>query len=656
MESITISTMLDHLSLQIGDNGLIIQAKALEASNKTRMSLGEIERLLILFSNNEFNFKSELHRIKFLSVLLYLQAEYDAEKAPLFLAKVEQWQNSNKNILRSSVSIDQLHLIFNIIEFHDKFKLLNAEKLKLLGVQISTYEKLEKPFEEYVLYKYYSGILKYYLKDYQIAKISVMDIVIDLTEEIENKADRTPLVDYIELKNSILNLRILENENDTKEVLTNIECLYETYSKKDDFLAIQLSMKMCDIHLTFYEFDKSIQILNQIYKKIKRQILFVGGNYGGHYGGDYKFPEFAEICLSVIARVIYCGIMIGKTDEASKFIKKLEKIINLVKDCQIKNRGEIANLHNMTEHKEVMLAKYHFYLLIYKNICKYGNIDKTELNNSINAYRIRFKNQINSEDDIITNIYAFNSSDVLARNFFEKVNMNMSIIQNNKLLPVKYVSLFFSLYNQISILTKNISTDSNLKKQYEYVEKMRNCSKSVIDYINKYIDNTYELRYIFTFPYFKEMLIKVYISYIYTYYFTKDFSKALEMIEEFEEVKSKLNLNDGASLKHYAGIIKLKGDILFKMADYVQACNCYSRVVQIYTDLVNHSQSMAMVIFDLGLSYFYAKEYALAKKNLSLAKNKFDLLNSINQNQYSDKVKQVNTILQHLSPIFQSYD
>ena len=124
--------LIENLTRQIGDNGLIIQAKAMEQSTGKKLSQGEIERLLILIQNSDQFFNDELTKLKFVSVLLYLQAEYDEDKANLFSVKMEQWQNNSKSILRNNLNIEQLHLIFNIIEFEDKFRIMNAEKLKFL--------------------------------------------------------------------------------------------------------------------------------------------------------------------------------------------------------------------------------------------------------------------------------------------------------------------------------------------------------------------------------------------------------------------------------------------------------------------------------------------------------------------------------------------
>ncbi len=619
------TNMFENLFRQIGDSGLIIHAKSIMHQSGTRISQNEIERIISSLSSNENTCSNEMLKMKILSTMLYLQAEYDQEKAAVFSAKMEQWHNLNRNLLRSSMTIDQLHLVFNLIEFEDKFRMLNSEKLKLLSLQLSTFEKLEKPFEEYILFKYYCAILKFHQKDYTASRNAYMDILIDIGEEI-NKNEKSAFISYIELKNQILNIKILERESGDREVLSNIDSLQRDYVNDPSDVSIIFGLKASDAYNNFYEYSKASQALKKAFAKIKERLLF---------GCNKKISEFIENYLVVLSRNIYCNILQGQTEESRKFIKKLEKLINLLKQGEIKPK----------DVKENLLLKFNFYLFIYKIICK-QSYDKVELNKSINLYREKFKNSIEIEDETIINIYALNSSDVIAKSFFQKVNTNMNIINNNKLLPISYISLFFSLFNQISILTKNIATDSNTKKQAEYVEKIKICSKAIIDYVNKYINvQSLDVRAPLAFPYFKEVLIKIYFSYIFSFYFSRDFTKALDVLSDFEKLKNELKLEEGNTIKHCADVLKLKADILFKLEDFAGACESYLKVVKKYQEVFNHSQSMPIVLFNLGLCFLYLKDYAQAKKFLKQSYANYENLNSIHQNIYDDKLKQIGSLI-----------
>jgi len=623
-------SIIDLLNKQIGDSGLIIHTKALEFTTKDQMSFSECERILESLNNKDFYANNELKKLNIISILLFLQAETNPEKASMFVSKYDQWHNNNKINLRSSNCIDHLHLIFNMIEFEYRFRILNQEKIKLIGMQLSTYEKFEKLFEDFILFKYYDGVIKFLLGDYQSARVSVMEIVIDLCEEIQER--KSTFIEYIELKNSILTLKVLEKENDSKEFISHLESLYEAYSKKDQNLSIKFAIKMCDIHLNSYEYDKVFILLDQIFKKIKTQMYF----------SNRKFPEFVEINLNTICRYIYCSIMFGKTEDAAKFIRKFEKLLNYLKEFEGKSSVE-------TEAKENLLARYQFILFISKYIInnRQGVINRSELSSCITDYRTKFKNTVLSEDDVIINIYSLNSSDLFAKNFFEKIALNMSIIQNNKLVSVNYISLFFSIYNQIAILTKNVTTDTNIKKQLEYIEKIRNCSKSVIDYFQKYMDFM-ELKIIFSYPYFKKLLIKVFYSYLFSFYFVREYKKVLEIFKELQIISDKLELNKGSMLKHYVDIYKLRADTLFKLEEYTEACNEYCKVISINEES-NNQLGFALTAFNLGVSYCYSKEIELSKKHLLISVNTFENLNAQNQSKFNEKINQINNLLQQLN-------
>ena len=194
-----------------------------------------------------------------------------------------------------------------------------------------------------------------------------------------------------------------------------------------------------------------------------------------------------------------------------------------------------------------------------------------------------------------------------------------------------------------------MATDPSTTQQTADIEKIRTCSKAIVDYVTKSIDHSYDLKYIFTFSYFKEVLTKIYLSYVYSYYFKKDLKKSLELIDDFEIFRGKLDLSSKIMIKHYSAILKLKGDILFKMEDYIQACNVYLKLLQIYDEINNHSQSRALILFNIALAYLYTKEYALGKDCLTQSLNKYETLNKINPNFYNEKVTLINQLLAKLT-------
>lgn len=633
MES-NLKPIIDYLFKQFGESGTIIEAKAFQLFNKQSISSDGCEKYIELLNNlNIFN--NEFKKMNMSSILYYMQAETNPEIATVFLSKYEQWQNNLKQTLRSGNNIENLRLIYNIIEIEYRYRILNAEKIKLIEMQLMTYEKFDKCFEDYILYKYYDGVLKYLLGDYEAVNFAVMPIVIDISEELKN-SEKSPLIEYIELKNSVLILQTLEKENrkenGIKEIISHLEALYKAYSKKDTGLCIKFAIKMCDFYLAAYEYDNVFILLMEIIKKLKNQMYF----------NNKKFPEFIEIFLNTISRVIFCAIMFGKLDDALRFLKKIDKLLNSLKDYDPKNEKE-------TEAKENLLARYQFILFISKYIIQnnQATINKSDLNTCISEYRTRFKNTILSEDDVIINIYSLNSSDLLAKNFFDRIALNMSIVQSNKLVSVNYLSLFFSIYNQIAILTKNVTTDTNIKKQLEYVEKIRTCSKSVTEYVHKYCD-FWELKIVFSLPYFKQVIIKTMYAYLFSFFFVREYKKCLEIFKELQVISEKLELNKGAMLKYYADIYKLRGDTLFKSDEYGEAINEYAKVIKIHEEY-NNLTAVALLSFDLGICYCYVKNYELAKKYFLLSLNKFELLNSANQNRFGDKIISINSLMQKLN-------
>jgi hypothetical protein len=612
--------VLDNVFNETGE--LIIKLKALDFNGSRRTpSTSETNVLYNSLTLVDKNSSTELKRLLTLSIVLYFQAEQDESKIKKFHGNID-FLNSGQRTSRSNINIEGLHLLFNIIEFEYKFRQLEMDKLKMLLHNMSIYEKLDKMLEDMLLYKYYVAVLNYLMKDRDTAQKNIFELICDFGDvNIENDY----LLDYLCLRNSILQAKALETETDHKESLAHLEGIYETYKNKyryNDEFNIKVGFKICDLLFEGYNFKKIYELLIGLLDITRKNILL----------SDRKINNFVEVYCIIVARLEFCSILLGKHDEMMRFIKKLEKTISLIKE------------KNMEPIKSVV-GRFTYYLNVYKNIYRYKSVDVADLHNSIMEYK-KINNNYLDYDSVI-NIYSMNPKDMVANTFYEGLYQNDFQVKSGNYTKVNFLNLFFSIFNQINKLMRDNLYESDKKKQFEIINTINSYSKGLIDYINKFI---YQDKYglFINYDYLREMLIKLQYYYIYSLYFTGDYNKALESIIAFNTLSNKLNLHMGYIVRSVSSILKVKGDIYFKRQEYKIAAENYKDVLKIYDEINIHTQMRPLVLFNLALCCINMNDVS-AKEYLNQSLSKYEKLNIVHNNLYQDKTEEIQMILKYLN-------
>ena len=94
-----------------------------------------------------------------------------------------------------------------------KYRLRNQDDLKILLDNLNKFTQLEKRLEDFLLFKYYSGVLCLLRNQIKETNNYTMDIIIDINEQFESKKmQKSEFIKFIQIKNSLLRIKTLEKE------------------------------------------------------------------------------------------------------------------------------------------------------------------------------------------------------------------------------------------------------------------------------------------------------------------------------------------------------------------------------------------------------------------------------------------------------------
>jgi hypothetical protein len=190
------------------------------------------------FSNNPYI-------LNYLACTIYYQALENKEFENYFYNKFITRLN-----LTDPVEKPNLYFIFNIIEIEDKFRLSQQNQIQFLLQYLNKFVALSKTLEEFLLFKYYSGLLNLYLKNLAIATTQSIEIVSNLNDEVGNEKMMTPFLKYISIKNDIFYLRIAKEENnyDLNEYLSLALTTFNQMKESKKNFALKIGISIFDIY------------------------------------------------------------------------------------------------------------------------------------------------------------------------------------------------------------------------------------------------------------------------------------------------------------------------------------------------------------------------------------------------------------------------
>ena len=367
-----IQKMLSHYN----QGGLIIFAKSNNYFGTNTISEEDINTFYELVIDVNGKFKNNPFQITLLSCILYDQALTSQKSEELFF----QWIISKIN-RTDAIDRTNLYRIYNIIEYEDKFRKCNDNQYDFLNEYLDRFISFEKNYEEYLLFKYYKGILLLLRRNYIDAFKETMEILTSIVEETE-KSQKSNFIQYIQIKNNLLTLRVFAEDPkaDLNEYSQQANTIFTETKEKNKVLGIKIGIQIYEIFKKKNQYHNCLIILKELSNLLKKELL---NGTPIEYGINYY--------LAISSRLAYVATFLNDKKLIKKSMKKLEKTINLL-SVETSNVTPASNSQTQGfAFQKDFLTKtaYNFIMLIY-NINNNIIIPQSKQNEIINKFKSSF--------------------------------------------------------------------------------------------------------------------------------------------------------------------------------------------------------------------------------------------------------------------------
>ena len=614
---------------KIGKDCLIVNLKAKNFFEGDGLRKEDFEQLFeVLKLDQNINLPTSKKNALLLCVLYY---EYDDNEEAK--AKLRELLSNPQSLAGQGCTFeDSLHLIFNEIELEIKIRQKNDSELKILFNRLAEFTDKEKKFEDYLLLKHYFGYLKFLLKAYDETNNYTTDLIADIDEH--KNLVISNIIKYIRIRNVLLKVKTLEitdPEKNNKDIISHLDCLFSlTKNTKEDF-AICVGIKMLTLQSKeIVSYEECIKLIEEMLNILKRETLF---------GKSHK--NILDQYLYLSGLLGYYNAINDDFEGVLKISKKIDKYLVNVQDIitnidnnekeKGKNNDDFSLLQKENEEKkgyDNLYKQYQFFNTVLKSSVNLNNNSIKESQANIQKY----KNLNNQKETDLLNVYILEQDDIKMSKLFKNMEdqfedwINKGVSLNND----KIILCYFSLYNQISSLTKKVVEEKDDTKRLQYVNEARNFAKQIIQNTGLQVENRQNefLKKVFRLPFFKNLFNRLFYVTIYSYFLEGKYEECLNKFANYDLYKIQYELETPRS---NAFMAKIKADCYFKQKNYEKA-------EEIYNTIVVTQMNDPMVHFNLGLSSYFNEKKAKAIAELEKATELFKKENNVRKMKITEDI------------------
>jgi hypothetical protein len=575
---------------KIGKEGLIVSLKANNFyEGEECFSKEDFDQLFEVYrASPKIDLPTSTKNNLFLCILYY-EYNHNEEARKILLQKLLK---DDTELLNGGTEEDQLHILFNIIEIEIKIRTKDEKDLKLLYNKLVS-KKTGMKFEDYILQKHYFAYLKFLLRDYKDSDKFTNDIISDIDEHKDLVVNN--IIKYIRIRNVLLKVKMLELMDpvkNNKDIISHLECLFAiTKNTKEDF-AICVGIKMLSLQSKeIVSYEECIKLIKEMLNILKRETLF---------GKSHK--NILEQYLYLNGLLGYYNSInddfVGVIQVSRKIDKYLTNVQDLMKSNDNKNNPSQDN--NNIQYGN-LYWQYNYYNAMLKSSFNF--------NNTNNASALRESQQ--NMQKMSNNKIRQSEMDLMNRCILEKDDLRMSTQFRNmeelfkkwtsgqkiELKGDKIILMYFSLYNQVSLLTKNIVKEMNADNRLKNIQSVRKFCSDIIEMTGKQvIDKKNEfLKKIFQLPFFKNLFNRLYYVKLYSYFLERRYQDCLNNLSGYQFAKIQYELETPKSNEYMS---KIEADCLFKLKRYKEAEIIYDKIISM-------NSNDAFVHFNLGLAAYF---------------------------------------------------
>ena len=595
-----ISKMTTHFS----EIGSILYSKAYDFFKKDPISTEEIETYYDLLCSDEIISQNINRRNHQMCCLFYLSKD-DNNYIDIF---VEKYIGSIE-LNSLEINSENLIMVFNIIEFDKIYLKSNYSSFEFLYTMQKKFANFETDYQNYIIYKYYRGYLKFKLGDKTQANKEYLELLSEVQE-----SDNI-MMKYIKILNSLLKVQMnsVNLDRTRAEIYENIqflEDLFTNMSSLNKVISLKLGFELFSAYIEYKEYNKCIKHLLMMKKILKKDIL---------RGSSLK--NGIDYYLAIASRIGYIGVLLNDKVLIEKAIKKIKKALELIgKNTDDKKINDLFQaykfvisileicLNQKTENNILLLSK------------EFKRILLPDLKS--NAYHNDIVNKDNKESiiinfKIIDNEYQndiYNCSKSILEKSYKELKERKNVDTTNFIIFLSAYHDKIYRYSERYIASKKENENKNTNANNDYAAKIKKKFLIVEDIIEKYIDDPF-----LQTEYAKILIIEIYSAYANILFEEKDDNNLQKIIKNImDDQKSNLRrkLKIDKNISAYGLWLKIKGDYYLRKKHYDAACASYKEALE---TLEKNHPKIPLILFNYGCAFYFMKNTKKAIEYLQKA-------------------------------------
>ena len=599
-----ISKMTTHFS----EIGSILYSKAYDFFKKDPISTEEIETYYDLLCSDEIISQNVNRRNHQMCCLFYLSKD-DNNYIDIF---VEKYIGSIE-LNSLEINSENLIMVFNIIEFDKIYLKSNYSSFEFLYTMQKKFANFETDYQNYIIYKYYRGYLKFKLGDKTQANKEYLELLSEIQE-----SDNI-MMKYIKILNSLLKVQMnsVNLDRTRAEIYENIqflEDLFTNMSSLNKVISLKLGFELFSAYIEYKEYNKCIKHLLMMKKILKKDIL---------RGSSLK--NGIDYYLAIASRIGYIGVLLNDKVLIEKAIKKIKKALELIgKNTDDKKINDLFQaykfvisileicLNQKTENNILLLSK------------EFKRILLPDLKS--NAYHNDIVNKDNKESiiinfKIIDNEYQndiHNCSKSILEKSYKELKERKNVDTTNFIIFLSAYHDKIYRYSERYIASKKDNGNKNTNANNDYAAKIKKKFLIVEDIIEKYIDDPF-----LQTEYAKILIIEIYSAYANILFEEKDDNNLQKIIKNImDDQKSNLRrkLKIDKNISAYGLWLKIKGDYYLRKKHYDAACASYKEALE---TLEKNHPKIPLILFNYGCAFYFMKNTKKAIEYLQKSINSF---------------------------------
>ena len=599
-----ISKMTTHFS----EIGSILYSKAYDFFKKDPISTEEIETYYDLLCSDEIISQNINRRNHQMCCLFYLSKD-DNNYIDIF---VEKYIGSIE-LNSLEINSENLIMVFNIIEFDKIYLKSNYSSFEFLYTMQKKFANFETDYQNYIIYKYYRGYLKFKLGDKTQANKEYLELLSEVQE-----SDNI-MMKYIKILNSLLKVQMnsVNLDRTRAEIYENIqflEDLFTNMSSLNKVISLKLGFELFSAYIEYKEYNKCIKHLLMMKTILKKDIL---------RGSSLK--NGIDYYLAITSRIGYIGVLLNDKVLIEKAIKKIKKALELIgKNTDDKKINDLFQaykfvisileicLNQKTENNILLLSK------------EFKRILLPDLKS--NAYHNDIVNKDNKESiiinfKIIDNKYQddiYNCSKSILEKSYKELKERKNVDTTNFIIFLSAYHDKIYRYSERYIASKKENENKNTNANNDYAAKIKKKFLIVEDIIEKYIDDPF-----LQTEYAKILIIEIYSAYANILFEEKDDNNLQKIIKNImDDQKSNLRrkLKIDKNISAYGLWLKIKGDYYLRKKHYDAACASYKEALE---TLEKNHPKIPLILFNYGCAFYFMKNTKKAIEYLQKSINSF---------------------------------